>query len=88
MSASMTMSLCGMAQQASTLPSSRSMSISAKEDAAPTSTSPSSTWHLQVAQVPWPQANGSQTPWRSAAWRMVWPSSTSICSPVGSMVTW
>ena len=46
------------AQQASVMPSSRSMSISAKGLAAPWSTSPSQTWTLQVPHRPWPQAWG------------------------------
>src|SRR5690554_8127747 len=83
----MVTSLSTVAQQARTLPSSRSTSIRANGEASPTSTSPSTTCTLQVPQVPCPQANGNHTPCRRAAWRMVWSSSTSICSPIGSIVT-
>ncbi|MCY1308660.1 hypothetical protein D3C76_1588820 [compost metagenome] len=51
-STSMVRSDCGTAQQASALPSLRSMSIKANGEASPRSTSPSTTCTLQVAQRP------------------------------------
>ena len=71
-SASTVTSELGVATQTSALPSLRSNSIRAKSDASLCSTSPSSTCTLQVPQVPWVQACGSQTPARRQASRMVW----------------
>src|SRR5207244_1325206 len=83
----MTRSLRALATQIRAQPSSRSLSSSAYGDASPWSTLPSSTMALQVPQVPWVQAWGSQMPSRRHASSTVWSSRQVISVPSGSTRT-
>jgi hypothetical protein len=79
--------LRALATQIRAQPSSRSLSSSAYGDASPWSTLPSSTMALQVPQVPWVQAWGSQMPSRRHASSTVWSSRQVISVPSGSTRT-
>ena len=73
-------------RQASTMPLARSSGASACSECSSSSTSPETSSHLQVPQLPAWQENGKGTPARSSEARMVSPASTGTGSAWPSRV--